>query len=161
MRSPRAVWGETACHLSAGCACEKALAGVSPLSVPRLPPTPTQGLLWGLLRERPPLLGGRLLHSGCPRGWGSGLALLITGPRPQSEMLSFPKGGDLEVLDGALFLGLDPEEVPPGLSQHGVKWGQEGDPAGVLPGRGWKKRRSHRAMCAVRGLHAASPVLGR
>lgn len=40
-------------------------------------------------------------------------------------MLSFQKGGDLEVLDRALFLGLDTEEVPPGLSQHRVKWGQE------------------------------------
>lgn len=76
----------------------------------------------------PPFPGGRLLHSSCPRGWGSGLALLITGPGPHSEMLSFQKGGGLEVPDRALFLGLDSEEVPPGLRQHGVKWGQERRP---------------------------------
>lgn len=78
--------------------------------------------------ERPPFPSGRPLHSSCPRGWGSGLALLITGPGPQSEMLSFQQGGDLEVPDRALFLGLDSEEVPLGLREHGVNWGQERRP---------------------------------
>lgn len=73
---------------------------------------------------------GRFPHSSCPRGWGPGRALLITGPGPQSEMLSFQQGGDSEVPDGALFLGLDSEEVPLGLGRRGVKWGQERSPRG-------------------------------
>lgn len=40
----------------------------------------------------------------------------------------FPERGDLEVLDKALFLGLDTEEVPPGLSHRAVKWRQDCNP---------------------------------
>lgn len=59
--------------------CLKVLAGVSRLSAPLLLPHPIHRLLRELPAVRgPPFLGGSLPHSSCPRGWGSGLALLIS-----------------------------------------------------------------------------------
>lgn len=62
-------------------------------------PHPIHGLLWELpAMSRLSFLGGRLLHSSCPRGWGSGLALLISGASTTVRNALFPERGDLEVL---------------------------------------------------------------
>lgn len=64
--------------------------------------------------------------------------------------------GDLEVLDRAPFLGLDREEVPPGLSQHGVKWGQGCNPGWCASQEGLEeaeaRRRSNRGRLSCKGL---------
>lgn len=78
-------------------------------------------------------------------------------------MLSFQKGGGLEVPDRALFLRLDSEEVPPGLHQPGVKWGQEHRPGECASQEGLEEAkargRSTRGHPGCKELRPTSSVL--